>query len=125
MKRILILALATLFFVACASKTVDPMQERIKKHIVFEGFSEDIVKSFNYRINSNSLLEIELILFSEDSETLSYSISWLDEDGFKIQTPSYSEKKNNIKLKENQEFAIQRVSENKDAVDFKITLTKG
>lgn len=125
MKRILIFALASLFFVACASKTVDPMQERIKKHIVFEGFSKEIVKSFNYRINSNSLLEIELILLSEDSETLSYSISWLDEDGFKIQTPSYSEKKNNIKLKENQEFIIQRVSENKDAVDFKITLTKG
>lgn len=128
MKRIFMFftAFAVLFvFNACASKAVDPMQERIEKHIVFEGLSKDIVKSFNYRTNSNSLLEVELILLSRNDKTISYEISWFDEDGFKIQGPAYADKKDKLKLKKNKEFVVQRVAANKDAVSFKITLKKG
>ncbi len=125
MKKILTLAIVSFLFLACASKNVDPMQERIKKYIVFDGLDKSIVKSFNYRINSNSLLEIELILLSDSDKKISYELSWLDEDNFKIQTPAYSDKKDHVKLEKNKELIIQRVSTNKDAVSFKIILRKG
>ncbi|KGI56310.1 DUF1425 domain-containing protein [Campylobacter sp. MIT 97-5078] len=124
-KILLILSLASLTFVflACSSKEPSALEKRVQKHISFQGVKKQIVKEFNYKTNSNGLLEFELVLLSEDELKLSYQISWKDEDGFTLKTYQDGVFKD-ITLKENQEFLIQRVASNKDASDFRIILSE-
>ncbi|NDJ27626.1 hypothetical protein DMB95_06555 [Campylobacter sp. MIT 12-8780] len=124
-KNLLILSLASLAFVflACSSKEPNALEKRVQKHISFQGVEKQIVKEFNYKTNSNGLLEFELVLLSEDELKLSYQISWKDEDGFTLKTYQDGVFKD-ITLKENQEFLIQRVASDKDASDFRIILSE-
>lgn len=116
-------ALIAVFLSSCASKQLSPLESRIKQYISFEKVDKKIIKNFNYRTNANGLLEIELVLLSEDDFDLAYKLTWLDEDGFVLKAPTDGEFVK-IKLKENQEFLVQRVATNKDAHSFNIILSK-
>lgn len=120
----LVLAMFIAFFVlACASKEPTVLDKRVASHIVFQDLEPSLIRDFNYKNNVNDLLEFELVLQSEDDEDISYKISWLDEDGFRVSTLK-DEEFIKVSLKANNEFIIKRVAANKDIKDFKITLVR-
>ena len=123
MKNAVFAAFAALFLLACADKQLSPMEQRIAEKMSFINVDKSIVKGFNYRTNSNGLLEFELVLLDDDDLELEYKVSWKDEDGFVIKAPTDGEFIG-IKLKEDKEFLLQRVATNKAAVDFNLLLRK-
>jgi uncharacterized protein YcfL len=121
MKNLAFAAFAALFLLGCGGKELSPLESRIAEKMSFVDVDKSIVKAFNYRTNSNGLLEFELVLLSDDDAQLEYRVSWKDEDGFTIKAPTDGEFIG-IKLKENKEFLLQRVATNKAAVDFSLIL---
>lgn len=124
-KNLLMLSLISFIFVffACSSKEPSTLEKNVQKYISFQGVEKSIVRDFKYKINSNGLLEFELVLLSATDLKLSYQISWKDEDGFRLNTYQDGTFKD-IVLKKSQEFLIQRVASDKDANDFRIILRK-
>ncbi len=121
MKNLALAAFAALFLLGCGGKELSPLESRIAEKMSFVEVDKSIVKAFNYRTNSNGLLEFELVLLNDDDAELEYRVSWKDEDGFAIKAPTDGEFIG-IKLKENKEFLLQRVATNKAAVDFSLIL---
>ncbi len=121
MKNLAFVAFAALFLLGCGGKELSPLESRIAEKMSFVEVDKSIVKAFNYRTNSNGLLEFELVLLDDDDVELEYRVSWKDEDGFAIKAPTDGEFIG-IKLKENKEFLLQRVATNKAAVDFSLIL---
>lgn len=121
-KIVLSFAVAVLF-IACGGKELSPLEKRVAEKMSFENVDKSIVKAFNYRNNSNGLLEFELVLLSEKDAELEYKIFWKDEDDFVLKAPTDGEFIT-LKLKKNKEFLLQRVATNKEAVDFALSLRK-
>ena len=121
MKNLALAVFAALFLLGCGGKELSPLESRVAQKITFDKVDKSIVKAFNYRTNSNGLLEFELILLDDDDAELEYKVSWKDEDDFVLKAPTDGEFIA-IKLQENKEFLLQRVATNKAAVDFSLIL---
>ena len=123
MQKIVVAFVAALFLVACGSKELSPLESRIAKKMSFHNVDKSIVKGFNYRHNTNGLYEFELVLLSDDNLELEYKVSWVDEDGFVLKSPTDGEIIK-VKLQKNKEYLLQRVATNKESVDFTLNLRK-
>ncbi len=123
MKKVVFAFISAFLLVSCSTKELSPLESRIAKKMSFHNVDKSIVKGFNYRHNTNGLYEFELILLSDDNLELEYKVSWVDEDGFVLKSPTDGEFIK-VKLQKNKEYLLQRVATNKDAVDFTLNLRK-
>lgn len=119
----LFLAFVAIFFIACGGKEMSAMDKRIAEKITFIDTDKKVVKAFNYRFNSNYLLEFELVILEDDDEDYEYKVAWKDEDGFVLKAPTDGEYIS-FKVKEKQEHLVQRVATDKRAVDFSLIVRK-
>lgn len=123
MAKFVLTLFAAVFFIACGDKEISAMEKRIAEKITFIDTDKAVVKAFNYRFNSNYLLEFELVVLDDDDEDYEYKVSWKDEDGFVLKAPTDGEYIG-FKVKENKEYLLQRVATDKRAVDFSLILRK-
>ena len=121
--RIFLIAVFAVFLSACATQNPKVPMSDIDKHIAFEGFSEDNVKSLKIRKNAMGLLEFEIIFRSSLNGDVLYKLDWLDEDGFAL-NDALSKEWRRIYLNAGKEYIFNKIAPNKDAKDFKIHLQR-
>lgn len=77
------------------------------------------VTDIRNRVNSNGLLEVQIVFQSPRSRTIDYKIEWLDAQGYVLRNP-IDERYRALRLVRNEAFVLSKIANDKRAKDIKI-----
>ncbi|EHN6915929.1 YcfL family protein [Campylobacter jejuni] len=118
MKKWLLLIIVMLFS-ACTSYKADTSASN--NVIINSNLPKSLIKQFNKRINNNSYLEFEVILYSTFSKDIMYKVDWLDSNGFVLRDV-LNEEYQYLRIPAKQEVIIHKISADLRAKDFRIDI---